>query len=583
MPLKYEKPFHVKDGIIFDNTGKEVRLWGVNYYTPFHHNYYNLLEMGVNHCKAIDRDLEDLKKMGVDFMRLHLIDRDITDRDGNIVENDHIRVFDYLVERLFQEHIFLMITPVAWWNSTANEYNAAHNYARWQVGENQAFGFSNFYEKHCLIWHEEALNVQERYFRALFSRKNQFSKKTLYKYDNIVVIEPVNEPDYPSPDLLEKLKNKKAAAPHNNAVSFMLLDHYKDYLGGKPESREKAEDFCFSLVERYMQRFNLIIREYFGSSVLICQIFYEFTNRKMMKILTKGPHDCISLHGYIPCVFDSCYTDRLDFCAEAEKLRNYYLPLKKTGKGLISYEWSPPSTLLGYPMALIAKMFTELGVQLAAYFTYTPRDLAAYNPGWLVEYLNLYHTPSRAAAFIAAGAIFRTVPHKAPAGKKAPEKENYFINAQGDLAAFWDSKILIASSDLKGQEAEKFFAARQTPVHIIARKSNQYVESPVNSVYFLTRINERELRLEVLPDQFYVADPFRGRAFFRMANRYVNTNREPVVSRLREDGDLMKIQYPGFKYFKVERLEEGILKEIPVNDGMFHADPGVYKIIRRKK
>ena len=51
---EFRKPFTVRDGKIYDRDGKYVRLWGVNYYTPFNHNYINLEELGVDHFKAID-------------------------------------------------------------------------------------------------------------------------------------------------------------------------------------------------------------------------------------------------------------------------------------------------------------------------------------------------------------------------------------------------------------------------------------------------------------------------------------------------------------------------------------------------
>ena len=71
------KPFTVKEGKIFDRDGKYVKLWGVNYYTPFNHNYVNLEELGIDHFRAVDRDIEDFNRLGVNLVRMHCYDREI--------------------------------------------------------------------------------------------------------------------------------------------------------------------------------------------------------------------------------------------------------------------------------------------------------------------------------------------------------------------------------------------------------------------------------------------------------------------------------------------------------------------------
>ena len=38
---RYATPFAVKDNVIYDAEGRKVKLWGVNYYTPFNSNFYN--------------------------------------------------------------------------------------------------------------------------------------------------------------------------------------------------------------------------------------------------------------------------------------------------------------------------------------------------------------------------------------------------------------------------------------------------------------------------------------------------------------------------------------------------------------
>ena len=150
----------------------------------------------------MDEDLDHLQLLGVDFLRLHMYEREITDPAGNLVENANLRVFDYLMEQCEKRNIFLMIAPISYWNSVQNQLEQERLYAYWNIGAQEAFGFSNFYSIDALLWHPEALACQERYFRSLFSHRNAFSGKLLREYRNLVVWELVNEMQFPDRRLL---------------------------------------------------------------------------------------------------------------------------------------------------------------------------------------------------------------------------------------------------------------------------------------------------------------------------------------------------------------------------------------------
>ncbi|MCQ2380308.1 MAG: hypothetical protein MJ025_05240, partial [Victivallaceae bacterium] len=60
----FKAPFHVENRTILDANNREVRLWGVNYYAPFNHNFFNMEELGVLHAEAIDRDIAHFKRLG---------------------------------------------------------------------------------------------------------------------------------------------------------------------------------------------------------------------------------------------------------------------------------------------------------------------------------------------------------------------------------------------------------------------------------------------------------------------------------------------------------------------------------------
>lgn len=577
--FKFKKPFKVVDGRIVDANGQEVRLWGVNYYLPFNNNYVNIEEMGVDHFKAINRDIDDFKRMGVELVRMHLYEREVTDLYGNIIENDHMRILDYLMDRLEEAGIYVMMTPIVWYNSVVNQISVTKNYAYWSAEKCEAFGYANFYPNHAMVWHEEALKCQENYLHQYFERKSVFSGKRLNEYEGVVIVEVSNETICPSPDLINKLREEKKNGVKNpyKLEEMKILDMYDEYhlKNGGEDTWALKQQFCTEILKKYLDRMFGIVDQHFGDSVLKTHIFYGFENPGVYECLSNAPINCISITGYAPNYFDTAYNDRNDYLANMREIHKTYQPLLPMKKGLIAYEFDAPTTLLGHPMGGFGYMMASMGVQIAAHFTYTPADVAAYNPGWIVHYMNLKHTPTKAAAFIAAGEIFRNTQFKAPMSESSKrwQGDNYLIYPEKDLVVFKDEQSFIYSNSCV---SEKF--AIETPDRIIGSGSSQYVTHEGNGVFILQKTSEDEMHLNVLPNQWYVNDPFRGKSFRFMANRYVDTNREWIVSRLKESGTDFQLHYAGFENYIVFKKEDGHYVDINVAEGVFRADPGEYVI-----
>ena len=75
----------------------EVSFYGVNYTVPFAHAYRALSSLGIDHKKAIDRDVYHFSRLGLNAFRIHLWDVEISDAEGNLIENDHLDLLDYLI------------------------------------------------------------------------------------------------------------------------------------------------------------------------------------------------------------------------------------------------------------------------------------------------------------------------------------------------------------------------------------------------------------------------------------------------------------------------------------------------------
>jgi hypothetical protein len=114
LPLR---PMAVRDGVLRYPDGEEVALWGAAYYPQSFTQYFSLKRLGVDRRSSTDEDLDDFIEMGIDIIRIHVFDSEISDGDGNLIENDHLDGLDYLVAQCNRKGIYLMLTPIAWWGS----------------------------------------------------------------------------------------------------------------------------------------------------------------------------------------------------------------------------------------------------------------------------------------------------------------------------------------------------------------------------------------------------------------------------------------------------------------------------------
>ncbi len=98
-----------QEGIMrWQKNKSEVKGFGVNYSAPFAHSYRMAVKRGVPITKAIDEDFYHFTRLGFDAYRVHVWDTEISDTLGNLIENDHLRIFDYLVMQAKKRSIKLL-------------------------------------------------------------------------------------------------------------------------------------------------------------------------------------------------------------------------------------------------------------------------------------------------------------------------------------------------------------------------------------------------------------------------------------------------------------------------------------------
>src|SRR5690606_11614503 len=102
-----QPPTYVDDQGVMRWTGsnEEVTLFGTNYYAPFSQTYRALNVMEKDHKAAIDEDIYHLARLGFDAFRIHLYEVEITDSLGNLLENHHLDLFDYTLQKMHERGI----------------------------------------------------------------------------------------------------------------------------------------------------------------------------------------------------------------------------------------------------------------------------------------------------------------------------------------------------------------------------------------------------------------------------------------------------------------------------------------------
>src|SRR5688572_16961193 len=98
---KIKDVFVDKDGVMrWGDSKKEVQGFGINYTTPFAHAYRSGKKLNVDLEKAIEDDVYHFARLGFDAFRVHVWDTEISDSVGNLLDNDHLRLFDFMLMKM---------------------------------------------------------------------------------------------------------------------------------------------------------------------------------------------------------------------------------------------------------------------------------------------------------------------------------------------------------------------------------------------------------------------------------------------------------------------------------------------------
>jgi len=194
------------------DTKEEVKGFGVNYTAPFAHAYRTAKLMGVDIKKAIDDDVYHFSRLGFDLYRIHVWDTEISDAKGNLLKNEHLDAFDYLIQSLKKHHINYVITPIAFWGNG------------WPEPDEDTPGFSNKYGKDKSLTDPEAIKAAENYLAQFLDHKNNYTGFAYKNDPSLIAIEVSNEPHHKeSPELVTAYIKKMVKAIKSTALKSQFF------------------------------------------------------------------------------------------------------------------------------------------------------------------------------------------------------------------------------------------------------------------------------------------------------------------------------------------------------------------------
>lgn len=445
------------------------RWFGTNYTVPFAHAYRTLDSLGIDRRKAIDRDVYHLSRLGLNAFRLHLWDVELTDSAGNLLENDHLDLLDYLMAQLEKRGIDILITA---------QTNFGNGYPERNTDPNGAFTYR--YPKCGIHEIKEAQEAQARYLDRLVRHVNPYTGLSWARDTAIVGLEINNEPC------------------HTGSVKE---------------------------VEAYISKMVKTLRRAGWNKPLFYNVSH---NPDVTEAYFRAPIDGATYQWY-PLGLVAGHTRTGNFLPYVD---SYDIPFD-TLPGFdrpakVIYEFDPADNLAGYLFPATVRTLRGKGFRWITQFAYDPIDMARFNTEYQTHYLNLAYTPSKAMAMMIAGEVMRRTPEGADYGRYPVDTVfgPFTVSARRNLAVMNTPDTFLYSNNTADIPID---ASRLKMVAGVG--SSPVVGYSGSGAYFLDRLDDTTWRLELMPDATVASDPF-AKPSLRKEVVVIDTLPHPITVKL---------------------------------------------------
>jgi hypothetical protein len=444
---------NIKTGVYVDKQGvlrytknnKEAAFFGVNYTTPFAHAYRAHEALNVDLEKAIQQDVYHFARLGLDAFRVHVWDTEISDTAGNLLQNDHLRLFDFLLAELKKRSVKTIITPIAFWGNGYPERD-----------ENTP-GFSRKFGKGRATTNDTAIAAQENYLKQFFKHVNPYTKLTYLDDPDVIAVEINNEPSHSGP--------KQA-------------------------------------VSNYINRLAAAIRSVGWTK----PVYYNIAqNSSYADAVAKANIDGVSFQWY-PTNLVANQELKGNFLPNVDRYTIPYDTIPEyRNKSKMVYEFDAADLLQSNMYPAMAKSFREAGFQWATQFAYDPTAIANVNTEYQTHYLNLLYTPSKAISLLIASKAFHKLQRLKNYGSYPADSsfDVFRVSYKNSLSEMNSAEEFYYSNSTNTKPVDVVKLK-----HIAGVGSSAVVNYDGNGAYFLDKIGNGVWRLEVMPNAVHIRDPF---------------------------------------------------------------------------
>lgn len=454
---------YVNEGIFYLPNGEEVKHLGVNYSPSFAFGFRSIQQLKLSHKDAIDMDIDHIQRLGLNAYRIHVWEKEISDSDGNIIINEHLKLLDYTISELAKRNIKVILTPIAWWGNGYPEPDSPTN------------SFSANKTKNDMNEDSSAIKTSKEYLKQFVNHKNTYSGVAYKDDNNIIAFELFNEPRH---------AGKPSASQNyiNNLVSTLKNENVQQPLFYNISEQGLWIDFANSVCQSDIDG-----------------IAFQWYPTGLVRNSTLNANTLINVASYMNPFSE------LAACNDKVKM---------------VYEFDPSDTLQSSMYAAMARSFRTAGFQWATQFAYDPAAIAHSNAEYNTHYMSLLYTPKKAMGLKIAAEVFRSLPlyYKSETYPKNNKFEDILLKPLEDLSVFNNGSQFLHSN----QTTEKPINPDSLR-HVAGVKSSPLVTYDGSGAYFLDKIAPHVWVFEIYPDVISLQDPFKKASRNREVRRlYIN-------------------------------------------------------------
>jgi hypothetical protein len=428
------------------DTKTEATFFGVNYTVPFAYGYRSHRALGVDLQKAIDADVYHMSRLGLNAFRVHVWDVEISDSLGNLLNNEHLKLFDYLIKKLKERNIKILITPIAFWGNGYPEK------------DEKTTGFATVYGKGNSVHQETPMRAQENYLKQFFKHVNPYTKLRYQDDPDVIAMEINNEPQHSGPKL--------------------RATEYVNRMATAVKSTGWTKPIFYNISESPNYADAIVRGDVVGHS------FQWYPTGLVAGREIKGnllPH-----------------------------VDKYTIPFGDTipafnQRAKMVYEFDAGDVMQPIMYPAMARSFRTAGFQWATQFAYDPMYTAYANTEYQTHFLNLAYTPAKAISLLIAGQVFHNVPRLKSYGTYPADTvfESFKLSYSQQLSEM-NTETKFYHTNSTSSIPKNINRLQQ-----IAGVGNSNVVSYSGTgAYFLDRLADGVWRLEVMPDAIPISDPF---------------------------------------------------------------------------